>query len=160
MPSLMSFSMDFGKARDITTMYFVMIITLVLVCQMISLDLVSSSSPSSFQNSRLVHIHKECWMASVSTEYLATQQFSSGYPLYTKSTVSDHIAQCLTCVVMTYEYLCSFYHCFAVCGITTILVLSVRILTTTYSCHSLSSCLVVEISTIFEVLIVSCSRRR
>jgi hypothetical protein len=148
MPSLMSFSMDFGKARDIITMYLVMIIILVLVCQIISLDLVSSSS-SSFQNSRLVHIHKECWMASVSTEYLATQQFSSGYPLYTKSIVSDHIAQCLTCVVMTYEDLCSFYNCFAVCGIMTILVPSVRILTTTYSCHSLFSCLVVEVSTIF-----------
>jgi hypothetical protein len=82
--------MDFGKARDIITMYLVIITALVLVCHINSLDLVSCScSCSSFQNSRLVHIHKECWMASVSTENLATQQFSLGYPLYTKSTVSD-----------------------------------------------------------------------
>jgi hypothetical protein len=122
MSSLMSFLMDFVKARDIITMYLVMIITLVLVCHMISLDLVSSSS-SSFQNSRLVHIHKECWITLVSIEYLATQQFSLGYPMYMKSTVSNHIAQRLTCMVMTYEDLCSFYHCFDVCGIMTILIL-------------------------------------
>ncbi len=44
--------------------------------------------------------------------------------------MSDHIAQCLTCVV-NYEDLCSFYQCFVVCGIMTILVLSARILSTT-----------------------------
>jgi hypothetical protein len=122
----MSYLMDCANARDIITVYLVMITTLVLICHMISLDLVSSS----FLQNPDVSYPWECWMSLVLTEYLATLQFSLGYPLYMKSTVSDHIAQCLTCVV-TYEDLCSFYQCFVVCGIMTILVLSARILSTT-----------------------------
>jgi hypothetical protein len=118
--------MDCANARDIITMYLVMITTLVLICHMISLDLVCAS----FLQNPDVSYPWECWMSLVLTEYLATQQFSLGYPLYMKSTVSDHLAQCLTCVV-TYEDLCSFYQCFVVCGVMTILVLSARILSTT-----------------------------
>jgi hypothetical protein len=113
MSLLMSFLMDCANARDIITMYLVMITTLVLICHMISLDLVSSSSlqdPGCFISIGMSDVIGLNWVHGNPTIFIRLSPVYKKHSVWPYSTVSDMCCDLWRSVLFLPVFCCLWHH--------------------------------------------------